>query len=278
MIIAEMVILGLCFGSFVNALVWRLYEQGLPAKQRAANLKELSITKGRSMCPNCKHTLAAKDLIPVFSWLQLRGRCRYCKRPIGWQYPAVEVATAVLFVLSYVFWPYAFDGQGIFLLVCWLVAIVGLMALLVYDARWMLLPNKIVFPLIGLGVVQTTVNAVFFDGGIRSVIDALAAVVVAGGIFYILFQLSRGKWIGGGDVKLGYAIGLFLGSPMLAFLMLFTASLLGISASLPSLITKRMSVGSRIPFGPFLIVATMIVMLFGTAVIEWYKNHVLYLA
>lgn len=278
MIIAELVILGLCFGSFVNALVWRLYEQGLPAKQRAAKLKDLSITKGRSMCPSCKHTLAAKDLIPVFSWLQLRGRCRYCKQPIGWQYPAVEAATAVLFVLSYVFWPYAFDGQGIFLLVCWLVALVGLMALIVYDARWMLLPNKIVFPLIALGVVQVVVSAAFFDGGIRSVVNALAAVVVAGGIFYALFQLSDGKWIGGGDVKLGYAIGLFLGSPMLAFLMLFTASLLGISASLPSLITKKMSVGSRIPFGPFLILATMIVMLFGTAVVEWYKQHVLYLA
>jgi prepilin signal peptidase PulO-like enzyme (type II secretory pathway) len=277
MIIAELIVLGLCLGSFTGALVWRLHEQSLPAKKRAASAAELSITKGRSMCPHCQHTLAVKDLIPLFSWLTLRGRCRYCKHPIGWQEPLLEVAMPALFVLSYVFWPFAFDNKGIFLFVCWLLTVVGLVALFVYDLRWMLLPNKIVFPLIALGVLQTVVVAFLFGGGTEYILSAVAGLVVAGGIFYVLFQVSKGKWIGGGDVKLGYAIGLLLGSPSLAFLMLFIASLLGVFMALPGLFTKKLAATSRIPFGPFLIVATIIVMLFGTAIIDWYKLHVLYL-
>lgn len=277
MIIAELIILGLCLGSFTGALVWRLHEQSLPAKKRVAKPEELSITKGRSMCPHCQHTLGVKDLIPLVSWIWLRGRCRYCKHPIGWQEPLLEVAMAALFVLSYVFWPFAFDAEGVFLLVCWLLAVVGLVALFVYDLRWMLLPNKIVFPLIGLGAVQTVVVAVWFDGGLASILSAAAGLAVAGGIFYVLFQVSKGKWIGGGDVKLGYAIGLLLGSPALAFLMLFAASLLGVIVSLPGLFAKKLAVTSRIPFGPFLIVATVIAILFGASIIDWYKLHVLYL-
>lgn len=189
----------------------------------------------------------------------------------------MEAGTALLFVLSYVFWPFALDTEGTFLLVSWLVAMVGLVTLFVYDIRWMLLPNRVVFPLIALGVVQTAILATIFDGGIGVVIDAAAGLAVAGGLFYVLFQVSKGTWIGGGDVKLGYALGLLLGNPSLAFLMLFTASLLGIAAAVPGLITKKMVVSSRIPFGPFLIVATFIVMLFGMSIVDWYKQHVLLL-
>lgn len=277
MIIIELIVLGLCLGSFTGALVWRLHEQSQPAKKRVASSEELSITKGRSMCPHCQHTLGVKDLIPLVSWIWLRGRCRYCKHSIGWQEPLLEVIMAALFVLSYVFWPFAFDAEGIFLLVIWLLAVVGLVALFVYDLRWMLLPNKIVFLLIGLGVVQTLAVAVRFDGGLTSILSATAGLAVAGGIFYVLFRVSKEKWIGGGDVKLGYALGLLLGSPDLAFLMLFVASLLGVVVSLPGLIAKKLAATSRIPFGPFLIVATIVVMLFGASIIDWYKLHVLYL-
>ncbi|MDB5170238.1 MAG: putative Prepilin peptidase [Candidatus Saccharibacteria bacterium] len=277
MVILVLIVLGLCLGSFAGATVWRLHQQALPAKKRVASVKDLSITTGRSMCPHCQHTLGVGDLLPLVSWLMLRGRCRYCKQSIGWQEPLMEAGTAVLFVLSYLFWPFAFDGRGLFLLGCWLLAVVGLVALLVYDLRWMLLPNKIVFPLIGLGVVQAVVVCIFFDGGISYALNAAAAVIVAGGIFWLLFQVSDGKWIGGGDVKLGYALGLFLARPSLAFLMLFTASILGVVAALPGLVAKKVTATSRIPFGPFLIVATIVVMLFGQSIVDWYANFVLQL-
>ena len=275
MVYIALLLLGLCFGSFVNALVWRMYQKSLPYKRRAASQKELSIATGRSMCPHCKHTLHAKDLLPVVSWLLLKGKCRYCKKPIGWQYPLVEVVTAVLFVVSYVFWPLEFGAQGLFLLVVWLISLVVFMALTVYDIRWMLLPNSMVFPLIGLGVIQTIVVSLLFGGGVSYLISVVAAVAIAGGIFYVLFQLSGGSWIGGGDVKLGYALGLLLATPGLAFLMLFTASLLGVAVALPGLITKRNTVASKIPFGPYLMMATFICMLFGQHIIDWYMSAVL---
>lgn len=278
MIIAVLIILGLCFGSFVNALVWRLHEQGLSRKKRAGSDTELSITKGRSMCPHCRHTLAWYDLLPVFSWLSLGGKCRYCRKSIGWQYPIVELLTAGLFVASYVFWPEDLSSFASYLsFAIWLAAIVGFMALVIYDLRWMLLPNKIIFPLIWLGAVSVTVRALVSDTPLQTALMALGGLAIAGGIFYVLFQVSNGAWIGGGDVKLGFAIGLLLGSPFLAFLMLFFASILGLLVAVPSVLVKKSKFRSKIPFGPFLITSTIIIMLFGQRIIDWYSTSFLYL-
>lgn len=278
MVIVILCILGLAFGSFVNALVWRLHQQSLPKKKRAADDSELSISKGRSMCPHCKHALAWYDLVPVLSWLSLGGRCRYCRRPISGQYPLVELLTAGLFVGSYVFWPQDLNSYtlvGVFSL--WLAALVCLMALIVYDIRWMLLPNKIVFPLIGMGVLMTLIRALGSSNIVGALLAAIGGLAVAGGIFYVVFQISNGTWIGGGDVKLGFAIGLFLGSPVLAFLMLFLASVLGLVVALPGVVSGRRALAAQLPFGPFLITSTIVVMLFGQHLIDWYVSGVLYL-
>lgn len=278
MLIVTLIILGMCFGSFVNALVWRMHQQGVPKKKRVASDKELSIFRGRSMCPHCKHTLAWYDLLPVLSWLSLRGKCRYCHKTISWQYPLVEVTTAALFATSYAFWAMnlsSFVSYALFSI--WLAALVTFMALIVYDIRWMLLPNKIVFPLIGLGVASAILRTVASNEPLATALMALGGLAVAGGIFYVLFQISNGAWIGGGDVKLGFAIGLLLGSPFLAFLMLFVASVLGLVVAAPSILLKKSKIGSKIPFGPFLIAATVIVMLFGQQIVDWYSSIFLYL-
>jgi prepilin signal peptidase PulO-like enzyme (type II secretory pathway) len=271
MIIVILTLLGLSLGSFVNALVWRLHEQAQSPRKRTASLKELSITKGRSMCPNCKHTLGVWDLLPIVSWLWLRGKCRYCHKPINWQYPLVELLTASLFVISFLFWPYEMDASGLLGFVLWLVALVIFMALIVYDLRWMLLPNRLVFPLTMLGAAGVIMQ-VILQSDLSIVVDAALSLAVAGGIFYVLFQVSDGKWIGGGDVKLGFAIGLLLARPDLSFLMLFVASFLGTLVAIPGMLTGKLSRTSRLPFGPFLIIATILVQLFGLNLIEWYTN------
>lgn len=271
MIIAILILLGLCFGSFVNALVWRIHEQEKNPKSRVASYKELSVINGRSMCPNCQHRLKTTDLIPVISWLSLGGKCRYCKKPISWQYPLVELGTALLFIMSYVFWPTEISGwEGVYF-VLWLVCLVGFMALVIYDLRWMLLPNKIIFGLY-LVVATMVLTQMIQQASLEPLWRSLAGVIVGGGLFYLLFQISDGRWIGGGDVKLGFLLGAIVGGPAQALLLLFIASLAGSLISIPLILSKKAHKGTRIPFGPFLILATIVVQLWGEKLLQWYTD------
>lgn len=265
-------ILGLGFGSFVNALVWRLHKQ-LGSGQKTRD-KDLSILKGRSMCPNCRHTLAWHDLIPVISWVSLKGRCRYCGKPISRQYPVVELAMGFIFALSYIFWPVEphFGGQWL-LLATWLASSVGLMALAIYDIRWMLLPNKIIYPTLASVVAGRAayIGAFQVRPGHAAWLWALS-VAIASGVFYILYMVSQGKWIGFGDVRLGLITGTLLADPYKSLGMIFVASLLGALFVLPHLVKGSKSMASKTPYGPFLIMATGIFVIFGDNLISWYKN------
>jgi prepilin signal peptidase PulO-like enzyme (type II secretory pathway) len=272
MIIAILILLGLCFGSFTGALVWRLHEQSLPAKQRKAGKQELSMTKGRSMCERCGHTLQVIDLIPVLSWISLRGRCRYCKQPISWQAPVLELVTASLFVSSYLYWPEPFGGWKTINFGLWLVCLVGLIALIVYDLRWMLLPNRIIFPLYGV-TAAFILTMVLSEHSLTPLYDSLTGILIGGGLFYFIFLISNGRWIGGGDVKLGFLLGALVGGPLNAAILLFLASLMGSAVSLPLILSGKASRSTRIPFGPFLIAAATIVLLFGTSISGWYVNN-----
>lgn len=273
MIILVLVLLGLCFGSFTNALVWRIHEQA--KTKNKAKQAELSIMKGRSMCPGCRHTLGFWDLIPVLSWVGLKGKCRYCHKPIP-DTPLAELLTPVLFVLSYAFWPFGWSHLGIAQFVAWLAVLTGFVALMLYDMRWQILPTRIIRPLGVLAFAQVLVLT-FAQHDWRVAAGAALGVLCLGGLFYGLFQISGGRWIGGGDVRLGVVIGLLVGGPSQAVLLLFIASLLGTLVSLPSLITKKPGLTKRVAFGPFLIVATVIVYLFGASMINWYKTRFLLL-
>lgn len=226
----------------------------------------------RSQCEHCHHILAAYDLIPIFSWLWLRGRCRYCRETLGWQHPVQEATLALAFIVSYVYWPYVFNAKGLTLFVFWLVFLTGFLALVVYDLKWMLLPNKIVYPLIALATVQTLAVVFAFDGGLNSLREAALGFLISGGLFYALFQLSGGKWIGGGDVKLGMLLGIVVGGPSKSLLLLFLASLSGSAVAVPLLLSGRATKTTRVPFGPFLIIAGVVVQLFGAALIDWYNR------
>lgn len=261
--------LGLAFGSFVSALAWRVHEQSKKRKK-----KNISIITGRSQCPNCGHILSASDLVPVLSWLYFKGKCRHCGKSISWQYPAVELALAVVFTASYLLWPGEVNTAGDWVLfITWLATAVGLMALMVYDARWMILPNRILYPTLFAAAIGRLAYIIGFeDYKFRSVLVWAGTIAVASGIFWILFLISRGKWIGFGDVRLGLITGSILSTPADGFLMIILAAFLGTVYALPGLIKGGRSISSRIPFGPFLIGATWLVLLFGSNVIDWYKN------
>ncbi|HEX4774670.1 MAG TPA: prepilin peptidase [Candidatus Saccharimonadales bacterium] len=264
-------LLGLSMGSFVNALVWRLYEN---SKKQNVKSKKLSIVSGRSVCPNCRHTLAWYDLIPLVSWLSLRGRCRYCQKPISAQYPAVELLGGLVFAGSYLFWPNTVHLNGQWLLLgMWLTAAVGLLALAVYDTRWMLLPNRILYPALLAAVAGRTAYIIAYQPHKAHALALwLGSVAVASGIFWLLYVTSKGKWIGFGDVRLGLVTGTLLADPYKSLLMIFLASLIGSLSAAPALAKGQRTIASRLPFGPFLIIATAICVVFGQPLIDWYKN------
>lgn len=290
MIIVALVVFGLVFGSFVNALVWRLHEQeelrerianatgkkGSASKVKTlkATLRERSMLRGRSMCSACHHELHTKDLVPLFSWLVLRGKCRYCGAKIQ-DNPLPEIATASLFVLSYAWWPLTLQGKGLFQFVVWLGMLVGFVALAAYDIRWFILPNRIVFPLIVLAAGEVIIVAIV-QQDVWVALNALFGALLLSGLFWILFQLSDGAWIGGGDVKLAVVLGLLAGSALQSLVVLFFASVIGTVFSIPLLLRGRNGLKAHVPFGPYLLAGTFVAVLFGHSIISWYSSLIPY--
>lgn len=254
-----MLLIGLSMGSFVNALVWRL--------RQCRNW-----WSERSECTSCHHTLAWYDLIPVISWVVLKGRCRYCQKPISPQYPLVESLTAGLFVASYLIWPFELTSIvqwvyfGLFL-----AALVAMVALSVYDVKWFELPEllTVILAIIGLammvirqcGVGTCTADSLGYE-------MALALLPIAG-LYGVLFALSQGHWVGLGDVKLGIGLGFMLGWPA-ALVAVFLANAIGLIYVAPLMAVGKVTPKSHIPFGPFLILASVISFFVGQGLIDTY--------
>lgn len=305
MAIIILLVLGLCLGSFANAFIWRFRQKeellaahearqtksSVKPKQAAkdsaklkAELASLSVTKGRSMCVHCRHELAARDLIPVISYLWLKGKCRYCGKPIQ-DTPLAELLTPALFIFSYVFWPLELSGAGLFAFVLWLVFVVGFVILTIYDIRWFELPHRIVLPLIGLALLQVVLTATVFDGGLGGLFHAAWGALLGGGIFYAIYVFSpketlkdgmtTSAWIGGGDITLGALLGLLVGGPANVLLLIFVASLLGTLLAVPMLLAHKADRSTHLPFGPFLMAAAVVTKLFGSAIIGWYTSRLI---
>lgn len=264
MVLAYLVIawVGLCIGSFVNAVVWRVHEQEKHPKKDG-----LSISRGRSMCPKCSHELAAKDLLPVFSWLALKGKCRYCGKPISWQYPMVELLTAVLFLVLYqVARPLSL--QSWLNLTYWYYLLATLLILVVYDLRWRLLPDRVLLPAVAVAGLVVVGQAA--TGGWSAALGKLLAALAAGGVFYALAAVSDGRWMGGGDIKLVFLMGLILGpaGTALALVLAFnSAAVVGIALIISRF---RQKIPHYLAFGPFLAAGTVTAHLFGSQLISWY--------
>lgn len=274
---------GTIIGSFVGASVWRLRARQLHEDAKSgeklhkvdalqvAKLQKKSLSNDRSVCLHCGHQLAWYDLVPLISWLSLLGKCRYCRHAIGWLEPAVELGTAAFFVVSYLFWPHLLASNlDVFQFIIWLVAGVGLAILFVYDMKWYLLPNAIVFPLIGLGFVYTFTVLIEHQFALSQVASILYGCAILSGLYYLIYVISQYKWVGFGDVKLGLALALLLADWRLSLLTLFLANLIGTIVYLPLIIGGSVKRATHIPFGPLLISGFLLSGLFGSSIIDWY--------
>lgn len=242
---------GTVIGSFLNAVLWRL---------RTGE----GFVRGRSYCPCCRHQLAPQDLIPVMSYLLLRGKCRYCKAGIHPSYLAVELSTGALFALfaAQAFGGGPLDGAALAgLLLRWYFVAV-LTIVFVYDLKYMLIPRSVTA---WASVVAALAGVAL---GQRPAMLALGFIVGAG-VFYLQYVLSKGRWIGGGDIHLGGLMGLMLSWP-LVLVALFIAYVSGAAVGVAMLASKRTSWKGQIPFGTFLSAATVITLLWGDKMLSWY--------
>ena len=199
-------ILGAAFGSFAGAQVWRLRARQLVEDKKAGEkvsakeFKKLSplikkTSKDRSRCLSCGHILAWYDLIPLVSWLLLRGKCRYCKKFIGWTEFLLEVGMAALFALSVFLWPMPLTSfWQIMMLALWLAALVLLAILFVYDLRWLLLPDIVNIPFIVLGAVFASVKLYLSSDFTSTLTSLLGAVFVLSGIYLLLYLFSKARY------------------------------------------------------------------------------------
>lgn len=278
---------GLCFGSFAGAQVWRLRAWQLAIdraegedydKNEYKQLTKLTKHKGvddRSRCLSCAHQLAWYDLLPLVSWLSTRGRCRYCKQKIGIFEPLIEIGTAIFFVTSYLVWPVdIFEPLAAIQFALWLVSGVMLAILFAYDAKWFLLPNRVVFPLIAVSAVYSALNLVGLEPSAigPAIVSVGASVAILSGLYLAIWFVSKGQWIGFGDVKLGLALGLLLGQWELAFLALFVANLIGCIIVLPGIITRKLTRTTQVPFGPMLVLGFLVAAWWGQPIIGWYLS------
>lgn len=274
-------VFGLLLGSFAGATVWRLRARQLLFDKKQgetvdakeyARLKSLATQKvstDRSRCLSCGYTLRWYDLIPLFSWLSLNGKCRSCRKPIGYFEPLMELGMAALFVVSYLFWPFLLtDALAITTFVVWLLACVGLVILFAYDAKWFLLPDKITWTVVALGVVTVGLTMLYSGDPIVTLFNAAGAVGALSGLYLVLYLVSKGQWIGFGDIKLGLGLGLLLVDWQLGLLALFLANVIGCLVVIPFMIAGKVGRTSQVPFGPLLILGAIIAKLWGFVIVD----------
>lgn len=283
-----LVLVGLCMGSFAGATVWRLRAEELSDdkannegydKNEYHRLKKLMSVKpsqDRSLCLHCSYRLKWYDLIPLVSWISLKGKCRSCHRPIGYFEPLIELGVALFFVLSFAAWPYPLDsGLEMARLILWLASGVGLAILFVYDTKWFMLPDKVNFTVIGLALVSAVIVIVDSADKVEALISLAGSTVILSGLYYLIYKVSRGRWIGFGDIKLGLGLALLLADWGLAFVALFAANLIGCLIVIPLMAMKKLKRDSRIPFGPLLIIGAVVAQLIGVLLIDWYTTSLL---
>lgn len=265
LIIGLLFALGLAIGSFINVVIYRMVHND-------------SALRGRSYCDNCKEPIAWYDNIPLVSFLLLHRRCRHCGAPIPWEYPAVEFLTGSLFIWWY------FIGSTFFRLsakpflflqpLFWLF--VGLILVVIFfaDFIYFIIPDSAVLLLglatLGYRLLLTTQHIMMPRDFYLSIVSGVAA-----GLFFLfLYLATRRKGMGLGDVKYVVVMGLLLGWPSI-LVGLFMAFVIGASVGVSLIVLGKKHLQSRIPFGPFLVIGTLIALLWGEKLATMYLSTLL---
>lgn len=242
-------IFGLLIGSFLNVCIYRI-----PKKE--------SIVFPASHCPNCNHALKWYDLFPVFSYIFLGGKCRYCNSKISPRYAIVESLNAIMYL--FLFWYFGLSIDFLFYAI-----IISLLIIITFiDIEYMEIPDVLVLSILGTSIVHKLVNYFIFDKNFE-IWSSILGLLVSGFIFLIIIVASKGG-MGGGDMTLIASLGFVLGLKKI-MLTIFLSFVLASIISIFLLITKLKTRKDPIPFGPFIVLAFIIVLFFGERILLWYS-------
>lgn len=248
--LALLTFVGLCFGSFLNVVIYRL-----PLGQ--------SVSTPPSRCRNCGYLLRWFDNIPLLSWIMLRGRCRKCRTAVSWQYPLVELITALLWLLVAWLTPAGPLLVARLIFVCILIVLFGI------DLEHQILPNSITLPGIAIGLLFSLIAPPGWK-------DALIGAVLGGGILYGIaagyyYLWRREEGMGMGDVKMLAMIGAFLGWKAV-FVTVILSSFAGALVGVAMLSSQRGGMKFALPFGTFLAIGALTAMFVGEPLVTWYAG------
>ncbi len=260
---------GLCVGSFLNVLICRLGGRCQVPFQKVPDT-----ISGRSHCPKCGHQLGWQDLVPVLSFILLRGKCRYCGKPISIQYPVVELATGILFIFLFINLSLSDSGSGRILslsdslnLIYLLFVVSCLIVIFVSDLKYFIIPDEIII----VGIIGTLLYKLF--GNWQIIGYHLLTAIAAGAFFLAIVLATKGRGMGLGDVKLAFLMGLILGWPNILIALLL-AFIFGALVGLGLILAGRAKLKSEMPFGTFLTASTFLVMIFGEIIAQRYFEMV----
>ena len=234
---------GLFLGSFINVIIYRIP-------------REESIVSPRSRCPECGQKLRILELVPLISFVILRGKCSQCGQNISWRYPLVEFITGFLFILNFMF------TAGPWEFVSGLFFIFFTLPLIFIDIDFQILPDRLTLTGMACGLILS-----FIRPGLNPLMSI--AGVLAGGTSLLLVAMITKGGMGGGDIKLLMCTGAFLG-PHFALLSIFLGAFLGLLVSLPQMVRGQLGLKSKLPFGPYLVIAALILWFWGAEIIGIY--------
>ena len=276
-IVLSLGLLGTAIGSFLNVLAVR-YNPDLSFFSR-------KVWGGRSHCPKCSKQLSAWELIPIVSWLWQKGKCTNCKENISVQYLLVEVLSGFIFFAVALYldnsFVYGFDPLTYFL---WIVVFSSLLLIALIDYRTTIIPNELNVIIFITGIVLAFYSQVNIDPALRAFVGPYAllfgwqesfifnrflGIIVPALFFLILILITKGRGMGGGDLKLGAALGAVFGWPD-SLVIVLLSFIVGSLVVLPSILKGRKGRKDLIPFGPFLVVATFIVFFWGENIMGAY--------
>lgn len=248
---------GLLAGGIANARIMRTRES-------------LIFTTSRS-CSICAQPAHAKEMLPFFGYFAVKGRCHRCREVIPWQYPATEAAFAALFVIfaARALGLWGFDipafvaaDEAFLLFVRDALMVSALVLIFVFDYRAYIIPDRLTIPAMIAAIICNVALGV-------PVVPILLGGFLLGAFFAIQFLISQGRWVGGGDIRMGMLMGFLLG-PWLGVVALLISYITGSIAGIFLLTTKKRDMGSHVPFGTFMALATVVTMLWGQQILDWY--------